>query len=252
MTTTVHTTKTTTRKRLPMTFERKTSLAAGVLYLITFISIPTLALYQAARTPEYIVGAGPDTPVLLGGILEMIVALAAIGTAVALYPVLKRQNQSLAMGFVGIRVLEAATIFSGVVTLLSVVTLRQTSAGVGAMDTARGLIALHDWTFTLGQGTLPAVNDLLLGTLLYKSGLVPRALSLIGIIGAPVVLASVVAKYFGLYDELSAWSLFGAVPVAVFEFSVGVYLVVKGFRRCRITADLTAAGAPTAARTVTA
>ncbi len=235
MTTTVQHPKTVTSKRLPMTALRKTSLAAGVLYLLTFVSIPTLALYQAVRKPEFILGAGPDTPVLIGGILEMIVALTCIGTAVALYPVLNRQNRSLALGFVGIRVLEAATIFSGVVTLLAVVTLRQTGAGPGALDTARGLIALHDWTFTLGQGTLPAVNDLLLGILLYKSGLVPRALALIGLVGSPIVVASVIAKYFGLYDELSAWSLLGALPVAVFEFSLGVYLIVKGFKTCRIT-----------------
>lgn len=250
MSTTVHPTTSTAAKGVPMTSLRKTSLAAGVLYLITFVSIPTLALYKAARKPEFILGAGPDTQVLIGGILEIIVALACIGTAVALYPVLKRQNQSLALGFVGIRTLEAATIFSGVVTLLSVVTLRQTGVGVGGLATAQGLIAQHDWTFTLGQGLLPGVNDLLLGILLYKSGLVPRALALIGLIGGPIVIASVIAKYIGLYDELSAWSLLGALPVAVFEFSLGVYLVVKGFRPCRITAEMTAAGA-SAERTVT-
>ena len=251
MSTTVRPTTTTAVKRVPMTSLRQTSLAAGVLYLITFISIPSLALYKAVRKPEYILGAGPDTTVLVTGILEMIVALAGIGTAVALYPVLKRQNQSLAIGLVGIRVLEAATIFSGVVSLLSVVSLRQTGAGIGGLDTARGLIAQHDWTFTLGQGLLPGVNDLLLGILLYKSGLVPRALSLIGVIGGPVVLGSVVAKYFGLYDELSAWSLLGALPVAVFEFALGVYLTVKGFKSCRITADRTAAGVSPLERTVT-
>lgn len=239
MTTTLRPSTTTAVKHVPMTALRKTSLTAGVLYLLTFVSIPTLALYGAVRKPAYVLGAGPDTQVLVSGLLEIIVALTAIGTAVALYPVLKRQNHSLAMGFVGIRVLEAATIFSGVVTLLSVVTLRQTGAGAGAVDTARGLIAQHDWTFTLGQGTLPGLNDLLLGILLYRSGLVPRALALVGLIGAPVVLTSVVAKYFGLYDELSAWSLFGAVPVAVFEFSLGVYLVVKGFKPCRITTETT-------------
>ncbi|MEO6957517.1 MAG: DUF4386 domain-containing protein [Antricoccus sp.] len=250
MTITVHPTTSTTARHVPMTSLRKTSLAAGVLYLITFVSIPTLALYKAVRKADYILGVGPDSQVLIGGILEIIVALVCIGTAVVLYPVLKRQNQSLAMGFVGMRVLEAATIFSGVVTVLSVVTLRQTGAGVSAVDTARGLIAMHDWTFTLGQGLLPGVNDVLLGIVLYKSGLVPRPLALIGLIGGPVVIASVIAKYFGLYDELSAWSLLGALPVAVFEVSLGVYLVVKGFRSCRITAGMTAADAPVE-RTVT-
>lgn len=250
MSTTVPPMTTTAPKRVPMTSLRKTSLTAGVLYLITFVSIPTLALYKAVRQPEFILSAGPDTQVLIGGILEIIVALACIGTAVALYPVLKRQNQSLALGFVAIRTLEAATIFSGVVTLLSVATLRQTGVGIGGLATAQGLIAQHDWTFTLGQGLLPGINDLLLGILLYKSGLAPRALALIGLIGGPIVIASVIAKYIGLYDEISAWSLLGALPVAVFEFSLGVYLVVTGFKPCRITAEITAASSP-AERTVT-
>jgi hypothetical protein len=230
-----------------MTASRKSSLAAGVLYLITFVSIPTLALYANVRTPEFLLGPGPDTPVLIGGLLEIIVALACIGTAVALYPVLKRQNAGLAMGFVGMRTLEAATIFSGVVTLLSVMTLRQSGVGAGGLATAQGLIAQHDWTFTLGQGLLPGINDVLLGILLLRSGLVPRALALIGLIGGPIVIASVIAKYVGLYDELSVWSLFGALPVAVFEFSLGVYLLVRGFRPSRITAEMDAA--PVAGRT---
>src|SRR5437588_9291289 len=104
--------RTTATKRVPMDSLRKTALVAGVLYLLTFVSIPTLALYGPVHDPNYIVGSGPDTGVILGGILEMIVALASIGTAVALYPVLKRQNEGVALGFVGSRVLEAGTIYA--------------------------------------------------------------------------------------------------------------------------------------------
>ena len=108
---------------------RKTALVAGAFYLLTFISIPTLYLYGPVREADYIFGPGPDTRVFIGVILEMIVALAGIGTAVALYPVVKRQNEGVALGFVGARTLEAATIFAGVVTLMAVVTLRQAGAG---------------------------------------------------------------------------------------------------------------------------
>ena len=110
---------------------RKTALVAGVFYLLTFVSIPTLFLYGPVRGPNYILGPGPDTAVIIGGVLEIIVALAGIGTAVTLYPVVKRQNEGVALGFVGSRVLEAATIFAGVACLLSVVTLRQAGAGAG-------------------------------------------------------------------------------------------------------------------------
>lgn len=251
MSTTAHTTKTTAPKRAPMTSLRKTALAAGVLYLITFVSIPTLFLYGPVKEPNYILGPGPDTGVLVGGILEIVVALAGIGTAVALYPVVKRQNRSAALGFVGVRVLEAATIFAGVVSLLSIVTLRQAGAGSGALATGQALTAQYHWTFLLGQALLPGLNALLLGSLLYKSRLVPRWLPTLGLIGAPIIFASVIAKYFGVYDELSAWSALAALPIAVWEFSLGVYLTVKGFRPCRITAQMTAAAGSAANRDLT-
>ena len=156
-----------------------------MLYLLTFVSIPTLALYDPVHDPNYILGPGPDTAVLVGGILEIIVALAGIGTAVVLYPVLKRQNEAAALGLVGSRVLEAAGIFAGVACLLSIVSLRQAGAGADALVTGQTLAVLYDRIFLLSQSLMPAVNDLLLGFLLYQSRLVPRALPLIGFVGAP-------------------------------------------------------------------
>jgi uncharacterized protein DUF4386 len=220
---------------------RKTALIAGVLYLLTFVSIPTLALYGPVRDPNYIMGPGPDTPVVLGGILEMIVALACVGTAVALYPVVKRQNEGVALGFVSARVLEAGTIVVCVVSLLSVVSLRKAGAGADALPTAQALVAFHDWIFLLGQGTIPAVNALLLGSLLYRSRLVPRALPLLGFIGAPLLVASVIATMFDVWGQLSTLSALCAVPIAVWEFSLGVYLVVKGFKPSPITVGTTEA-----------
>jgi Domain of unknown function (DUF4386) len=226
---------------------RKTALAAGVLYLLTFVSIPTLALYGPVHDPKYIIGPGPDTGVLVGGILEVIVALACIGTAVALYPVLKRQNEGVALGFVGSRVLEAATIFAGVACLLSVVTLRQAGAGAGALVTGQALVALYDRTFLVGQSFIPAVNALLLGSLLYQSRLVPRVLPLLGFIGAALLVASDTAKLFDLVGPTSLVAALAVLPIALWEFSLGVYLVVKGFKPSPIlssdTRDASAAAA---------
>jgi hypothetical protein len=213
-----------------MTSARKTALAAGILYLLTFISIPTLFLYNAVKSPNFILGAGPDTPVIVGGILEMIVALAGIGTAVVLFPALKRQNEGVALGLVGARTLEAATIFAGVAILLTVVTLRQTGAGAGALVTSHTLVAMYNKTFLIGQSFMPAVDDLLLGYLLYKSRLVPRVLPMIAFIGAALLLASFIATLFGLWGQVSAPTALFALPIALFEFSLGVYLVVKGFK----------------------
>ena len=124
-----------------MTSFRKTSLSAGMLYLISFVSIPTLFLYRAVKDSDYITGPGPDTQVMIGGMLEIIVALAGIGTAVVLFPVVKRQNSSVALGFVARRTLEAATIFVGVMSLLSVTTLRQVGAGPEALIAGQVLAA---------------------------------------------------------------------------------------------------------------
>jgi hypothetical protein len=213
-----------------MTSTRKVSLTAGLLYLLTFVSIPTLFLYSAVRGANYIVGPGPDTRVFIGVVLEMIVALACIGTAAALYPVVKRQNEGVALGFVGSRTLEAAMIFAGAFSLLAVVDVRQSGAGAGALATGQALVGLHDWTFVLGQSLIPAVNALLLGYLLYQSRLVPRILPVIGFIGAPLLVASSIATLFGVNHYGSGMSGLAALPIAVWEFSLGAYLVIKGFR----------------------
>ena len=228
----------TKTERAPMSSLRKTSLVAGIFYLLTFVSIPTLFLYSSVRGPNYILGPGPDSPVILGAILEMIVALTGIGTAVTLYPVLKKQNQGRALGFVGSRVLEAATIYSGIASLLAIVTLRQAGAGAGALVTGQALAAQYYWTFLFGQSFIPAVNAVLLGSLLYKSRLVPRVLPLLGFVGAVLLVAKFAANLADLSGGFSSsWGI-AAIPIALWEFSLGVWLIVKGFRPSPITAGM--------------
>ncbi len=219
-----------------MASSRKISLAAGVLYLLTFVSIPTLAIYGPVKGANYILGAGPDTSAIIGGILEIIVALAGIGTAVVLFPVLKKQNEGVALGLVASRILEASTMFVGVAFLLSIVTLRQAGAGADALVTSHALVSLYDRIFLLGPSFMPAVDDLLLGFLLYKSRLVPRGLSLIGIVGGPILLAGYFAVLFSLIGQHAPLAGLFALPVALFEFSLGVWLVAKGFDRSAVTA----------------
>ncbi|MEO6405222.1 MAG: DUF4386 domain-containing protein [Ferruginibacter sp.] len=219
--------------------DRRTAMAAGVLYLLTFVSIPTLALYGGVHGQNYILGPGPDTSVIIGGILEIIVALAGIGTAVALYPVLKKQNEGMALGLVGSRILEACTIFAGVMFLLTVVTLRQTGAGSGALVTSQTLVTMYDRMFLIGQSFMPAVNDILLGFLLYKSRLVPRGLSLIGLIGGPILITGDILVLFGFIGQHDPTTALFAVPVALFEFSLGIYLIIKGFKSTPATEEYT-------------
>jgi hypothetical protein len=208
---------------------RRVSLTAGILYLLTFVSLPTLALYNSVKGANYVVGSGPDTAVIVGGLLEIIVALAGIGTAVALWSVLKKQNESLALGLVASRTLEAATIFVGVAFLLSIVTLRKAGVGSGGLVTSHALVALYNRIFLLGQSFMPAIDDALLGFMLYQSRLVPRALSRIGLIGSPVLIIGFLLVLFGAIGQRSSLAGLFALPVAFFEFALGVWLVVKGF-----------------------
>lgn len=218
-----------------MNSTRKISLASGIIYLLTFISVPTLSLYGPIHDADYIVGSGPDTAAIIGGILETIVGLGCIGSAVALYPVLKKQNEAMAMGLVGARVLEAATIFTGVAVLHTIVTLRQEGMGPDAVVTGHMLAVFYDRIFLIGQSFMPAVDDLLLGLLLYQSRLVPRALAMIGIVGAFVLVAGDVLVWFDILEQRAPSTALFAMPVALFEFSLGLLLVVKGFRPSAIT-----------------
>ena len=226
---------------------RKTALVAGVFYLITFVSIPTLALYGPVKNHrDWILSPGGHTAVLVGGFLEVIVALACIGTAVTLYPVVKRQNEATALGFVASRVVEAGLIFTGVISLLSLVTLRQHLGGASGADaaslvtTGASHVAVYNWTFLLGQTLMPGINALLLGSLMYRSRLVPRVIPVTGLIGAPLLIAAVFATLLGQHSALTGLAVLPVIPVAAWELSLGVWLVVKGFKRCPITADMAA------------
>ncbi len=242
-------------KRIPMTSTRKTALVAGIFYLITFISIPTLTLYGPIKNHrDWILSSGGHTAVLVGGFLEVIVALAGIGTAVTLYPVVKRQNESLALGFAAARVLEASMIFTGVVSLLSLVTLRQdlgAAAGANAaalVTTGASHAAVYKWTVLLGQSLMPGINALLLGSLMYRSRLVPRIIPLMGLIGGPLLIVAVFATLFGQHSSLTGLAALPVIPVAAWELSLGVWLVVKGFKSSPITAAMDAASTPLADR----
>ncbi len=253
MATTVQTPAAKAAKRIPMTSLRKTALVAGVFYLITFISIPTLALYGPVKNHrDWILSSGSHTGVLVGGFLEVIMAVACIGTAVTLYPVVKRQNEGVALGFVAARVLEAGMIFTGVISLLSLVTLRQDLGGAGGANaaalvtTAASHVAVYNWTFLLGQSLMPGINALLLGSLMYRSRLVPRAIPALGLIGGPLLITAVIATVLRGSVPPPSWAALAALPVAAWELSLGLWLVVKGFKASPISAEMTAASTPLA------
>ena len=226
-----------------MTSLRTTALAAGLLYLITYLAIPTLALYGPVLSdPAYILGSGSDSGVLWGAVLELIVAFAIVGTGVVLFPVMKRQNEGVALGFAAARIFEASVIVVGIISLLSIVTLRQEAGIAGGADSAtlviagQSLVAIHDWTFLIGQTLLPGINALLLGSLVYRSGLVPRVIPLLGLIGGPLLISSAIGQVLGVNEQYSAWSAIAVLPIFVWELFLGLWLTFKGFKESPVPA----------------
>jgi hypothetical protein len=227
-----------------MTPARRTALITGWLFVITFAaSIPAVLLYAPILdNARYVLGAGVDGRIALGAFLEMILIVANIGTAVALFPILRRQHESLALGYVTARLVECTFIAVGILSLLAIVTLRQDVGGAGGADTlvpiGRSLVAIHDWTFLLGPGWVVGVgNGLILGYLMYRSGLVPRGMAILGLIGGPLIIASGTAILFDVFDPGSAPQVIATVPEFIWELALGIYLIVKGFRPSPILAD---------------
>jgi len=231
--------------RAPMDSVRKTALVAGVLYIVTFAaSIPAkfFLLDPAFANADFMTRPGLDNALLWGGFLDLITGLAGIGTAVALYSVVKKQHEGLALGFVTTRLFEAAVIVVGVIAVVTVVTLRQDLTGAAGTDaaalatTGNALAAIYGWTFLIGPGVMAGVNALLLGSLMYRSRLVPRVIPVMGLIGAPLLLVSVIAAFFGLHDLTSPIHTLAVAPIFVWELSLGFYMAVKGFKPSPITA----------------
>jgi len=214
-----------------MMSDRRTALIAGVLYLVTFAaSIPALPLLDAVlHDPGFVTGSGSLTPVVLGALLDLINAAACIGTALVLYPVLRRRAEVGALGFVVSRTMEAAIIVSGVIALLTVVSLRAGDAAA-VIPVSSALVTFRNWTFLLGPGLMSAINASLFATALWRARLVPRGIPLLGLIGAPLQLASVLATLFALNSQTSPLSAVAVVPIFFWELSVGLWMAIRGFR----------------------
>ncbi|MEU9077671.1 DUF4386 domain-containing protein [Kitasatospora sp. NPDC048538] len=218
--------------------DRRDGVAAGVLFLVTEVAaVAGVLLYRPVLgSADYVLGAGADGRVLLGALCEVVLVLAVAGTGFMLFPVIRRQHEGLALGYVCVRLLEAAFILLGLVSLLAVVTLRRdvsAAHGEGAASyaaAARALVAVHDWTFLLGPNLILGVNTLLLAALVHRSGAVPRAITLLGMVGGPLITASAVAVQFGLYGQLSTAGKLAALPVFAWEVSFAVWLLARGFR----------------------
>jgi hypothetical protein len=234
-------------KRTPMDPMRRTAYVVGVLFVVTYIT--SIAAKFAFYPPfldnaDYLLGDGEDTRVLWGAFAEMILIIANIGTAVAIYPVLKRRFPALSLGFVTARVMESVFIAVGILAVVTLVTMRQDFSGAAADNsalaiTSHALVTLQEWTFNLGPAFVVGVgNGIILGYMMYRTGLVPRAMAMLGLIGGPLIVASGTAIIFGAIEAGSTAQKLASIPEFFWELSFGIYLIVKGFKPSAITADM--------------
>jgi hypothetical protein len=227
-----------------VTSTRTIATVTGWLFLITYVtSIPAqLVLYAPLlKDPLFILGSGPAPGISLGALLELILVVANIGTAVVLYPLVRRQNETIAISYVAARVVESTVIMVGIFSVLSVLALRQgVVGGVGEdvlIPIGQALVALHDASFLLGPGFLAGLgNGILLGYLMYRAALVPRGMAMLGLVGGPLLILAMVGVLFGAFAPGSLWQIIATVPEFFWELFLGIYLIVKGFKPSPITA----------------
>ena len=221
-----------------MSLDQKRARVFGVLYLITFVtSIPAALLYRPVLDDPvgYIASAGHDKRILFGALLELLLIIANIGTAVVIVPIMRRLNEELTIGYVTARLFECTFILVGIVSVLGIITLRNQVAGASEGTVAYTLAALKDWTFLLGPGWVVGWgNGLILGYLMYRTGLVPRRAAWLGLVGGPLIIVSGTAVMFTGNDPSSTLrSLQGLVTIPEFlwELFLGIYCMIWGFRR---------------------
>jgi Domain of unknown function (DUF4386) len=221
---------------------RSIALIVGVLFILTFItSIGGAFAYGPFLTdPHYVTGAGADTRVFIGAFLELLLIITNMGCAVVLFPLLKKQNETIALGYVVARLIECTFILVGILSVLAVVTLRQHAGGADAaslVPVGKSLIAVKNWTFLLGPGFMDGIGTgLMLGWLMYRSGLVSPRVALLGVIGGPLLAASGVAVLLGAIAPQSAPQSIATVPEVLWEAFLGLWLTFKGFRPVAIGA----------------
>jgi hypothetical protein len=217
-----------------VSLDQKRARVFGVLFLVTFAtSIPALWLYQPVLDDPvgYIASAGQNNRILFGVLLELLLIVANIATAVVIFPIVRRQSEELALGYVTARVLESTFILVGILAVLGIVTLQQEVAGASEGTVAYTLAAIKDWTFLLGPGWVVGWgNGLILGYLMYRSALVPRKMAWLGLVGGPLIILSGTLVLFGAADKGGSLQSIATAPEFLWELSLGIYCTVKGFR----------------------
>jgi hypothetical protein len=208
----------------------------GWFFLATFLtSIPAYFIGYAKilDNPGLITGAGadPSTGVATGATLEVLLIVANVATAVLAYPVLKRESEIGAIGYVSARLVEGIFIAIGIVSALAFLLMRQEGTAASTPVLGEAFVALYYRAFLVGPGFFAGLaNGVILGYLLYRSELVPRGMTWLGLIGGPLVMITGIAVMFDAIDRGGAVQTIATIPEFLWELSLSIYCIVKGFR----------------------
>lgn len=221
---------------------RRTAIAIGTFFLLTHVtSVAGMVLYGPVLSStdygSYLAGAGASGRALFGGLLEVVLALAIVGTGVAFFPVVRRVNEGMALGYAALRTLEAGVIAVGVTPLVGAVALAQGTGASANAGLIQALAAIHNWTFIVGPGLICPANTAVLAAVLLRSGLVPRIIPILGLVGAPLVFAMNVWQLFALTPQAPSSFSLAVVPIFAWEVSLALYLIIRGFRGARATTN---------------
>ena len=223
-----------------MDSNKKSANIVGILLILaTVTAVAGVLLYDPILNgPDYMInGTEHANQVVLGALMELILVVSAVGTATAMFPILRKYNETIALWHICFRFLEAMIITVGVISVLSLLTLSREFVAAGAPDIASfqtsGIVlnAIHDWTFLLGPNFMLGINTLMYSFIFYKIKVVPRFISILGMIGATLIFTCALFVMFGVFTQLSVWGAILAIPVAAFEMILAVWLIVKGFNR---------------------
>ena len=223
---------------MEMSSARKSAMIAGVLFILADVTaILGLILYGPILDgPNYLVsGAANSNQVILGAVMELILACSIVGISITLFPYLRKFNEGMALGYVCFRLFEAVIIAVGIVSVLSLLTLSHAFVKAGASASSYYqtlgsiLIATHNWTFLLGPNFMLGINTMMCGYLLYRSKLAPRFIAVMGLVGATLILIAALLEMFGIILQLTTWAAVLALPVFAYELTLAIWLIVKGF-----------------------
>jgi hypothetical protein len=209
---------------------RKQSALVGALFLVTHVtSVGAVLLYGPMLVDDaWLAQSDAGTRQLTGAFLDVILALAAIGTGLALLPLLRAHARTGSLSYAVLRTAEGATILAGSAAVVALIWLRQD--GLAATDGGHALLELYRAAFLLGPGFVIVANTLVLAVTLYRHRLVARWIPVLGMVGAPLVGVSNMAVMFGLQEQVSPSASLAAVPIFAWEISFAVYMLVRGMR----------------------